>query len=137
MNSLQTSLLNFLNNKSILLSLSLLTIGLYLSPLFIYGENLYILVYDNLDSSVTWFKILAESGKIFADSMDIIPNMMNGLPRLSYGSELSLIVWFYYFLEPFHAYMLNEIITLGFSYLGYLIGSKLGSNTSETIEYNV
>lgn len=116
MNTLQASLLNFLNNKSILITIALLTIAIYLSPLFIYGESLHMVVYDNLDSNVVWFKILAESGKIFADSMDIIPNMMNGLPRLSYGNEFNLILWFYYFLEPFHAYMLNEIIMHFFAF---------------------
>jgi len=83
---------------------------IYLIPLIIHGENTTMLIYDNLDSNVIWYKILAESGMIFASNDAIIPNMMNGLPRLSYGSEFDVILWFYYFLEPINAYTLNIVI---------------------------
>jgi len=63
-----------------------------LSSFFIYGQDLYIPTYDNLNSTIVMTKILAESGKKFSDSMEIIPNMLNGLPRLLYGTEFNMLL---------------------------------------------
>ena len=88
----------------------IISLILYLSPLLIYGDTLHFLVFDNLDSNVVWYKILAESGKIFASNNDIIPNIMNGLPRSCYGSEFNVILWLYYFFTPIQAYVINELL---------------------------
>ncbi len=87
---------------------SVVLIGWYLSPLFYH--TFYIPTFDNLDSNIVWFKILAHSGMIFAPSDAIIPNMMNGLPRSSYGSEFNVILWLYYFFSPKTAYIINEVL---------------------------
>lgn len=100
----------FLNNKRIWYWGSLLLLTIYLLPLFIYGGTLEFLAFDNLDSNVVWFKILAKSGKIFSSNHTIIPNMMNGLPRSCYGSEFNTILWLYYFFTPIQAYVINELI---------------------------
>ena len=86
-----------------------LTIAIYLYPLLDL-EHLYILEFDNLDSNIVWNKILAESGKIFASNHEIIPNMMSGLPRSSYGSEFDIMLWLYYLFSPPIAYAVNEAI---------------------------
>ncbi len=88
--------------------ISVLLLGWYLSPLFYH--TFYVPIFDNLDSNVVWYKILAESGKIFAPNNAIIPNMMGGLPRSSYGSEFNLILWLYYFFKPQTAYIINEVL---------------------------
>ncbi|OQP17607.1 DUF6044 family protein, partial [Geobacillus zalihae] len=44
--------------------LALGVIALYVSPLFLLGENAHIRVHDNLDSNIAWYKVLSESGKI-------------------------------------------------------------------------
>ena len=88
-------------------AISVVLLGWYLSPLF--HETFYVPVFDNLDSNVVLYKILAESGMIFAPNDAIIPNMMNGLPRSSYGSEFDIILWLYYFFEPKTAYIINEV----------------------------
>ena len=89
-------------------AISVLLLGWYLSPLFYH--TFYVPIFDNLDSNVVWFKILAESGKIFAPNNAIIQNMMGGLPRSSYGSEFNLILWLYYFFKPQTAYIINEVL---------------------------
>ncbi len=89
--------------------IAFLSIAAYLLPLIVFGDQINILIFDNLDSNVVWYKILAESGMIFAPNDAIIPNMMNGLPRLSYGSEFKILLWLYYFFPPFTAYIINEI----------------------------
>lgn len=96
---------------------------IYLYPLL--SIHLYVPVYDNLDSSVIWYKILAHSGEIFAPNTAIIPNMMNGLPRASYGSEFDLILWLYYFFEPQTAYRINELLIHIIAFSGaYMLLSK-------------
>ncbi len=82
----------------------------YLSPLIFTGGAFYVPTFDNLDSTVVWYKILAKSGMIFAANDAIIPNMMNGLPRSSYGSEFDFILWLYYFFEAKTAFIINEIL---------------------------
>jgi len=112
---------NLLNNTKILYVISLFIILFYLSPFFLYSEDLYIQIYDNLDSNHIWLKILAESGMIFSDSIEIIPNMMSGLPRLSYGTEYNALLWLYVLFEPFTAYSINEVILHIFAFFSMLI----------------
>ena len=90
----------------IFISLSLMI--WYISPLFY--STFYIPTFDNLDSTIVWYKILAHSDKIFASNDTIIPNMMNGLPRSSYGSEFNIILLLYYIFTPKVAFIINEII---------------------------
>jgi hypothetical protein len=87
---------------------SILVLGFYLSPLF--HSSFYVPTFDNLDSTVVWYKILAHSGKIFADNHAIIPNMMSGLPRASYGSEFNIQLWLYYFFTAKTAFIINEVL---------------------------
>jgi len=98
---------NLFNNDTFMFFLGLLVVMIYLLPLF--RSPLYISVFDNLDSTIPLLKILAHSGKIFASNNDIIPNMMNGLPRSTYGSEYSVMLWLYYFFEPKTAYIINQV----------------------------
>jgi len=103
--------INFtLSKKWIWQIISIFVLGIYLFPIIYYTSDINMLVFDNLDSNVVWFKILAESGKIFAANDVIIPNMMSGLPRGSYGSEYNVILWLYYFFTPITAYIINVVI---------------------------
>lgn len=96
--------------KWVWISAATILLFMYLLPLFTTGQDLYIPPFDILDSVIVWYKILVESGKVFADSMEIIPNMMGGMPRISYGSELSLTLWLFYIFPPFSAFVANEIL---------------------------
>ncbi len=104
------SINKLLINNILWIIFSFLTIALYLSPLVMNNGVFYTPVFDNLDSNVIWYKILAESGMIFADNNAIIPNMMSGLPRSSYPGEFNIILWLYYFFTPQTAYVINEIL---------------------------
>jgi len=102
-------------------SISFITLFLYLFPLIYYGENLYIRVHDYLDITVPTLKILAHSGMIFAPSMEIVPNMMGGLPRLVYGSEFNYLLWLFFFFKPFTAIVINEIMIHCIAYLSMIM----------------
>jgi hypothetical protein len=80
---------------------------LYLVPLVLLGENSLISIHDNLGHFHPLYKILAEDGHIFASNHTQIPNLLNGVPRLSFGTEFNVYLWLFYFLGPFYAYVAN------------------------------
>ncbi len=129
-NHILHSLNHFFAIKWLWQIISFIAISIYLGPLILFGENINMLIYDNLDSNVVWLKILAESGMIFAQNDTIIPNMMNGLPRLSYGSEFNVLLWLYYFFSPITAYTINEVLihTIAFFSMFLLINSYVVPN---------
>ncbi|HEX7065746.1 MAG TPA: DUF6044 family protein [Bacillales bacterium] len=105
--------------------LALFLIIVYLSPLFILGKDVHVRVHDQLDSAVIWYKILAGSGEIFSPNDATIPNMMNGLPRESLGSQFKLILWLFVWLPPFAAYTINAALIRFVAFIGmYLLLSK-------------
>jgi len=101
--------------------LGLSVVMIYCLPLF--GNPLYISVFDILDSTVPLLKILAHSEKIFTDNNDIIPNMMHGLPRFTYGSEYNVMLWLYYFFTPKTAYIINQFFIHIIAYISMFIFS--------------
>jgi hypothetical protein len=105
------------------LLLALGVIALYVSPLFILGENAHIRVHDNLDSNIAWYKVLAESGQITGPLDAKIPQIANGeLSRNALGSELTGIVWLHAFFPTMIAYALSQTITRVVAFVGmYLL----------------
>ena len=94
----------------------------YLLPLLIMGKYSQIMVWDNLDSNLVGIKMLVESGKIFSNSNDLIPMIMNGLPRSSLGSEYNVIFLLFYFFKPFTAYVINQVLIHFLAFCGmYLL----------------
>ncbi|UQD51026.1 hypothetical protein C0971_02545 [Bacillus methanolicus] len=94
---------------------------LYLSPLFILGENAHIRVHDNLDSNIAWYKTLKNSGQLFGDINSVIPQVINGLPRNAYGTEFSGIEWLHNIFPSMLAYAISQAITRVFAFLGMYI----------------
>ena len=108
--------------ENIFILLALLIISIYLSPLFILGENAHIRVHDNLDSNIAWYKVLANSGQLFSGVEATIPQIINGLPRNAFGSEFSGIVWLYVLFPTMTAYGISQAITRFFAFIGmYLL----------------
>ena len=101
---------------------ALLIIALYLSPLFILQENAHIRVHDNLDSNLAWYKVLARSGQMFGDVNAVIPQIINGVPRNTFGTEYSIIVWLYALFPTMIAYGISQALTRVVAFLGmYLL----------------
>jgi hypothetical protein len=102
--------------------LALVILIVYLSPLFILQENAHIRVHDNLDSNLAWYKVLAESGQMFGDVKAVIPQIINGVPRNTFGTEYSLIVWLYSLFPTMIAYSVSQAITRIVAFFGmYLL----------------
>ncbi len=112
---------NFKSEKALII-LSFLIITIYLLPLYVLGENAHIRVHDNLDSNLAWYKVLSQSGQMVGPIDAVVPQIINGLPRNAYGTELSLIVWLYALFPTMVAYALSQTITRIFAFIGmYLL----------------
>lgn len=91
------------------------------APLIALGEDAYVRLWDEASFNVMRV-ILANSGKVFADSLDVVPNLMGGLPRLSYESEFKLPILLYYLLPPFPAYVVDNVLVRAVAFFGmYLL----------------
>jgi hypothetical protein len=102
--------------------IAIFLLALYLSPLYILGENAHIRVHDNLDSNIAWYKVLTRSGELFGPLNATIPQIINGLPRNAFGTEFSGIVWLHALFPSMVAYALSQTITRVFAFLGmYLL----------------
>ncbi|WP_027409319.1 DUF6044 family protein [Anoxybacteroides tepidamans] len=114
--------LTFRKREQISIWIAVLLLILYLSPLYILGENAHIRVHDNLDSNIAWYKVLVRSGELFGSINATIPQVINGLPRNAYGTEFSGIVWLHALFSSMTAYALSQTITRAFAFLGmYLL----------------
>jgi hypothetical protein len=108
-----------------LIIFALLVIALYLSPLFLLQENAHIRVHDNLDSNLAWYKVLARSGQLFGDVDAVIPQIINGVPRNTFGTEYSIIVWLYAWFPTMTAYAISQALTRVVAFIGmYLLLKK-------------
>ncbi|PLR82799.1 hypothetical protein CVD25_11270 [Bacillus canaveralius] len=113
------------NKEQRLILFAFLILAVYLSPLFLLGENAHIRVHDNLDSNLAWYKVLARSGQIFGSVDAVIPQIINGLPRNAFGSEFTVIVWLFVLFPTMVAYALSQTITRVIAFLGmYLLLKK-------------
>lgn len=108
---------------------------LYLSPFFVLGQGAHVLIHDNLDSNVTWLKILIQSGTLFSSNIEPINQIMNGFPRVGLGSEYYILVWLNYFFPPFIAYVINQIMMHFVAYIGmyFLLNRNILPNESKLI----
>ncbi|MFA7078212.1 MAG: DUF6044 family protein [Syntrophomonas sp.] len=107
------------NRKYILLALGVIL--LYLAPLYIWGQDAHVLILDNVDGAVAAVKVLAESGQIFGGMDATISQVMNGLPRNTFGTEFNLQVLLYWALPPFMAYVANLTLMHLIAFAGMLL----------------
>ncbi|MBM7606758.1 hypothetical protein JOC75_004841 [Metabacillus crassostreae] len=112
----------FLGSEKKLIIFAIITICIYLLPLYLLGGDAHIRVHDNLDSNLAWYKVLSESGQLLGPTDATISQVINGLPRNAYGPEYSLIVWLYSVFPTMVAYALSQSITRIFAFIGmYLL----------------
>lgn len=111
---------NFIKHHSWTI-LSLIVIALYVSPYFLLGEDAHIRIHDNMDSNIVWYKLLAESGHIFALKDVMLPNIINGLPRSALPSGLDAVVWLYVIFPPMIAYGIGQTIMRLVAFFGMKI----------------
>lgn len=110
------------NQEKKLLIFAAIILILYLSPLFVLGENAHVRVHDNLDSNLSWYKVLARSGEITGPIDATIPQVINNqLSRNAFSTEFSGIVWLYAFFPSMVAYALSQTITRVVAFIGMYV----------------
>lgn len=111
------------NKNFIFVALGIL--ALYLLPVLLSGDRLHMNVIDNMDSSFVWKVVLAHSENITGSVSSTIPQIMNGLPRDSLGSELNFELLLYRLFSPVVAYSINVALIHIMAFIGmYLLISK-------------
>ncbi len=94
----------------------------YLQPYILFGTSSHILIHDNLDACYSWYKLLIESGSLFAPNGTPIKQMFNGLPRESLPSEFDAFALMYWLFGPYGAYVLNRTLMTVVGFFGmYLL----------------
>lgn len=90
----------------------------YLWPYLIHGQAAFLHVHDQLDSLFVSYKILAESGMLFAHPDALVPAIGGGLPRAVYASPFFVVVWMFKLFGAFHGFVLNQILIRIIAYWG-------------------
>lgn len=104
-----------------------LFVGLFLMGALLYvlirGENIYIQVFDNLDSNIAWEKLLKDFGLYFKFDGDV--PMLGGVSRNNFSSEWKLYTWLYILLPPFVALVAGWFLRIFMAIAGFMLLGKL------------
>ncbi|MBC2175309.1 hypothetical protein HCB27_01670 [Listeria booriae] len=99
--------------------IAVLLLFVFVAPLFILGGNSHIRIHDNLDSNMTWYRVLLNSGNYLAKTGTNIPQMLDGFaPRDAFDSQFVGIVWLYAIFPTPLAFAVSQLITRVFAFIG-------------------
>ena len=114
--------------------LALIFVFLYFLPFFIFQQNSYVLIADNLDGEFVNIKTLAESPYTFGQT-GAFPNIMDGLPRSAMRSGYNLVVVLFSIFPSFWAYVINSILihVLGFFGMWILLRDHIYKNEDNEV----
>ena len=97
----------------------------YFFPLFYYGENATVRVYDFLDGDFVYRIVLAKSHTIFAlDPMTPVNNVMNGLPRACLPSGLNIYQWIIFLFPNYWGFLINYVVIHLIGFIGMYLFLK-------------
>jgi Protein of unknown function (DUF6044) len=128
------------SHKQRLFSLFCGLLFLYFIPLIFNGKDSYIVIHDNLDSEVVWRVVLSWNNAIVNNSgIEVIPQIMDGIPRSYMISELNFILLLFKIFSPFGAYLINHIIVHVIAFIGmYLFTSHyLLTDQDQDVNYQL
>lgn len=98
-------------------SLVMVVFLLLMFPYVWLGEQVPIIVSDNLDSNVVWYKMLTDQGKIFSGPMEMVNGMVLETPRMSFPSGFNLELLLYFISPSFLAFSVNKFLI---SFIGFV-----------------
>ena len=137
---MSSSVKSFLKSPKFQFVFALVLILAFYFPYIYQGENSHIVVHDNLDSNLSWVKILLDNGMIFSAPQDLAAQVFNGIPRSAlYGNYDISLLWFYLF-GMYEGYIINKIIMSLVGFIGmYALLKKhvLPKDTSSLIIFFV
>ena len=135
----------FLDGKSIITLrvmqvFAVSAIAVYLAPYVLLGSGNHWMIWDNLDSNFVAYKVLIESGSLFASNDTVIEQPLGGVPRSTMPSELDAFVWLFSLLGPEGAYVANRVLMTVVGFFGmYLLLRRhiIKSNEDEIVRIGV
>lgn len=137
---MRLKLISTVNNVKFINAFAVFIIFLYYLPYLYFGEDSKISIHDNLDSNLSWVKILLDRGDLLSLPNLIIDNVFNGISRSSlYGTYDLSLIWFKLF-GMYYGYIANKIIMSFVGYIGmYLLLENhiLPKNNSNIINVGV
>lgn len=98
--------------------LGLFIVLLYITPVLIQWEDAPVLDHDCLDSVMVYYINLADSGKVMGSYGENIDQMMGGISRNLFPSELNILTLIFLLFDPITGYFLNFSIVHIIAYLG-------------------
>ncbi len=118
----------FARNFSLLSAISVLIVYACLNVYF--GQNAYVEIHDNLDSSHAWLAALYQHELFFAGP-DVDVPMLSGMGRDYFMSEFQLGNLVYYFFPPFEAHIISFVLKLCIGFLSFfLLAREIFGNTT-------
>lgn len=96
------------------------------NPLIYFWWNSHVRIHDNLDSNITWHKMVLDSGDYTAKvgTANIDQLMADNVPRDSFDSEFVGINWLYILFSTPVAFAMNQLITRLFAFLGLFLWAR-------------
>lgn len=96
---------------------------IYYLPYFVLGKDSHILIHDNLDSVITWIKILIDNNALFDNPNRIIHNVFGGLSISSIYPYYDIPMIFFKIFGVFWGYLINKFIVslIGFFGMYFLL----------------
>jgi len=102
------------------LFIGLLLVFVYFIPYLILQKQSYFQIHDNLDGAFTQTMLVSKYCKP-TSSLDVIPQIMNGIPNECLPSYLNFTVILFTFLPPLQAYLCNDFIIRMLAFLGMFL----------------
>lgn len=91
-------------------------------PFFILGENIYLNIFDNLDSEFVYLHVLKISHNLLGFDYTVpVNNIFDGIPRGYIHSEWSFIRVLFFFFPSFWAYVINFILIRIIGFVGFYV----------------
>ncbi|MGE8206574.1 DUF6044 family protein [Heyndrickxia sp. NPDC080065] len=114
------------NKERLYMLIAILIILIWVAPYFILGQDAHVRVHDNLDSNLGWYKVLKESGQLFAPIDAPFQQIFNGeMTRDAFYSQFNGMIILFSLLTPMIAYGVSQLITRVLAFIGmYLLLKK-------------
>ena len=124
---MSVSIKSLFDNRHLQFVLAMFAVLAFYFPYIYNGEDSFITIHDNLDSNLSWVKILLDSGTMFSSPQELVPEVFNGIPRSAlYGNYDIGLLWFYLF-GMYEGYIINKIIMSLVAFFGmyYLLSRNI------------
>lgn len=107
-------------NSRVMHSICAFILLCFIAPYIYLGTNSPLRIHDNLDGFGP-YKMMVDSNMATAPGPTLLPQVFNGLPRVSLASERNYLFPAMLALGPFGAYILNRILIVAIAYLGMFL----------------